>query len=178
MIRQLKIVAVLTGFLLSLGIGLASGSDSVTGVVSESGFTGVIINGIKYNTGLETSYTPEDYRPIKGDTVTVSYYPKTARNGEQILAVSTLVLVKKDPNRKELESPANGVVLEVGRKNIRFDFPATGQVVSMERKRGMEVIPTAWVPVPGDKVVVHFEQVRARFGNRLLMVIHKMEKAE
>ena len=178
MIRHLKTATALTtGIILLLTIGLAHATESITGVVSKSGFSGVIIKDIKYNTGRETKYTPDDYRPIQGDTVTVSYYSKTLRKGENILAVSALALVKKDPNRKELTSPAKGIVQEVGRKRIRFDFPEVGQVIAMEKKRGMEMVPTAWQPAPGDKVIVHFARVKARFGNSMVTVINKMEKA-
>lgn len=157
---------------------------SATGVVLESGFSGVILKdpgnsaGVKYNTGRETTFSPEDYSPVKGDTIKVDYYRKLLKNGEEILAVSALTLVKRDSKRKELTSPADGVVTETGRKNIRFDFPQTGQQVSMERKRGMELIPGGWTPAVGDKVRVHYDKVRSRFGNGIVHVMTKIEKVE
>jgi hypothetical protein len=157
---------------------------SATGVVLESGASGVILPapgksaGVKYNTGRETRYSPEDYRPVKGDTIKVEYYRKLLKNGEEILAVSALSLVKQDPNRKEITSPAEGVVSEIGRKNIRFHFPNTGQQVSMERQRGMELVPGGWEPAEGNKVRVHYNKVRAKFGSGFVYVITRIEKLD
>lgn len=157
---------------------------SATGVVLESGFSGVVLKtpgnkaGVKYNTGRETRFSPEDYSPVKGDTVKVDYYRKQLKNGEEILAVSALSLVKMDPNRKELTSPADGVVTEIGRKNILIDFPQTGQQLSMERKRGMDLVPGGWEPAVGNKVRVHYEKVRSRFGGGLVYVMEKIEKLD
>ena len=169
--------------LVALQVGPAGAEEmSVTGVVLESGFSGVVLKsqgkaaGVKYYTGRETRFSPQDYSPVKGDTVKLTYYPKTLRNGEEILAVATLTLVKMDPNRKELSSPAVGTVVEIGRRNIRFDFPASGEKLSMERKRGMEKVPGGWEPAVGDKVKVTYEKVRSRFGGGIVYVMSKMEK--
>ncbi|MFA5517029.1 MAG: hypothetical protein WDA20_12155, partial [Desulfuromonadales bacterium] len=49
---------------------LMAAEMSATGVVLESGFSGVILKtpgesaGVKYNTGRETLFSPEDYRPV------------------------------------------------------------------------------------------------------------------
>ncbi|MBU0674304.1 MAG: hypothetical protein KJ950_06645 [Proteobacteria bacterium] len=184
---QCTVKAVLSGMVLLMTLGLAQGlfaADTVTGVILESGFSGVVVKapgekaGVKYNTGRETVYSPDDYRPLKGDTVTLAFYSKTARNDEEILAVSNLTLIKKDPNRKELTSPATGTIQEVGRRGIRFDFTEIGQVATMEQKRGMETVPDGWKPAAGDKVTVTFESVKARFGNKIVLVISKMEKTD
>ncbi|MFA5516081.1 MAG: hypothetical protein WDA20_07300, partial [Desulfuromonadales bacterium] len=113
---------------------------------------------------------------VAGDTVKIDYYRKELRSGEKILAVSALSLVKKDPNRKELTSPAVGAVTEIGRKNIRFDFPEAGQQVSMERKRGMALIPAGWEPAVGNKVRVHYDKVKSRFGSGYVYVMSKIEQ--
>ncbi len=185
MIQRFKSKAALKGVIILIVLAFAQGlyaADTVTGLVKESGFSGIVLKakgkkaGVKYNTGRETIYSPDDYRPMKGDTVTISYYPKPWRGGGEILDVSSLTLVKKDPNRKELKSPATGIVREVGRRNIRFEFPKVGQTISMERKRGMKRIPAGWKPAVGDKVKVTFDKVKARFGNRFVQVISKIEK--
>jgi len=171
--------------LVALQVGQSRAEEmSVTGVVLESGFSGVVLRpqgkgeGIKYNTGRETRYSPADYNPVAGDTVKLTYYKKMLKNGEDILAVSTLTLVKMDPNRKELTSPAIGTVVEIGRKNIRFDFPATGERLSMERKRGMDLVPAGYEPALGDKVKVSYEKVRSRFGGGIVFVMDRMEKVK
>jgi len=185
MIQGFKNKAALKGVIIFIVLAFAQGlyaADTVTGLVKESGYSGIVLKAkgkkaaVKYNTGRETIYSPDDYRPMKGDTVTISYYHKALRNGGEVLAVSSLTLVKKDPNRKELKSPAIGIVREVGRKNIRFEFPKAGKTISMEMKRGMEKIPAGWNPAVGDKVKVTFDNVKARFGNRFIKVISKIEK--
>lgn len=184
MMQRFKIQTVLAA-LLMLVFGFAQLSlaeETITGLVVESGFSGVVVKADgregKYNTGKETIYTPEDYRPLKGDTVTLTYYPKTSRSGGEILAVSSLSLVKMDPNRKELSSPASGIIREVGRKNLRIEFPGAAQSASMEMKRDMEKSPDGWLPAAGDKVTVTFDKVKARFGNNFVLVINKLEKTD
>ncbi len=184
MLKKFKIQAVLTGVLLLVfgftQISLAE--ETITGVVLESGFSGVVVKAGervgKYNTGKDTTFAPEDYRPIKGDTVTLTYYPKTSRNGGEVLAVSALSLAHKDPNRKDLNSPASGIIREVGRKSIRIEFPEAAQSFSMDMKRGMETVPGGWQPTAGAKVTVSFEKVKSRFTNNQVLVISKLEKAD
>lgn len=173
---KIKTTAILTGLLLFLTFGLAQAADTVTGTISKSGFSGVVVNGTKYNTGRETKYTPVDYRPLSGDTITLTYYEKAMRNGNHLLAVSTLTLVKKDPNRKELVSPADAVITEVGRSRIRFDFSSTKQIISLAMKRGMDKVPSGWKPTVGDKVVVTFSKVKSRWTSNYVTVIDKLEK--
>ncbi len=173
-------VAVLLLFLVL--VGQLRAEETRTGVVLESGYSGVVLqspddpNGIKYNTGRETSYSPADYRPVKGDIITLAYYQKQLPNGQDVLAVSSLKLVKMDPNRKELTSPAEGSIIEIGRKSIRIDFPENGQNISMDRKRGMQVVPGGWEPVMGDKVRVDYEKVKSRFTGGIVFVISRIEK--
>lgn len=184
MIKRLKNKGALKGVIILIVLAFAQGlyaAETVTGLVTESGFSGIILKAkgkkaVKYNTGRATVYSPDNYRPMQGDTVTVKYYHKARRGGGEILAVSNLTLVKKDPNRKELKSPATGIVREVGRRNLLIEFPKIGQAISMERKRGMKRIPSGWKPAVGDKVKVTFDNVKARFTNRFVKVISKIEK--
>jgi len=182
-------LAVLAGVVL-LVMGLAQGvaaNDSVTGLVVESGMSVVVLQGAdgattKYNLGAETNFIPGDYRPGSGDSVTLEYYAKTLRSGESVLAVAKLTMVSKNPNRKDLESPALGTIREVGRKSLRIDIPAVGQIVSMDLGRNMEKIPADWKPAVGDKVKVSFNRVKSSFGvigiTNLVNVISILEKVE
>ncbi len=181
--------AVLAGALL-LFMGLAQvvfATDSVTGLVVESGMSAVVLQGAdgtttRYNFGVETAYIPSDYRPGSGDTVTLEYYAKTLRNGDNVLAVAKLTMVSKDPNRKDLESPALGTIREVGKKSLRIDIPSVGQVVSMDLGRNMTKVPADWKPAVGDKVKVNFNKVKSSFGviglTNLVNVISILEKTE
>jgi len=182
--RRFKIKAALTGvlFLLFGFTQIALAEETITGVVQESGFSGLVIKAEgsagKYYTGKDTTYTPSDYRPVKGDTVTLTYYPKSHRNGGEIMAVASLTLVSMDQNRKDLASPASGIIREVGRKNLRIEFPGAAQVVSMEMKRDLETVPGGWLPAIGARVTVSFDKVKSRFGNGVVMVITKLEKTD
>ncbi|MBU0729402.1 MAG: hypothetical protein KKE17_03545 [Proteobacteria bacterium] len=183
--RKLLNMIVVLAFIFSPLSVLADESESTkTGVVKETGLTGFILvatgetDGIKYNPGRETVYDPADYRPQTGDTVTVNFYKKAMRDGRTILAVSDLKLVKKDPNRKELSNPATGTITEVGRKRIEFEFPETGQIIAMDKKRGMQSVPDGWVPSPGEKVNVTYEQVPSRFTGGMVYVITAIEKVQ
>jgi hypothetical protein len=169
------VVALLVAVMLLVG-SVAIAEQTVTGIVQEGGLSGLVIQGVKYNTGRETSFSPADYRPVKGDTVTLSYYSKTMPNGQEGLAVSSLELVKKDPNRKELTSPAVGEVTEVTRRAVRLNVPATGQEIVMDFKRGMEFSPRGWKPAVGDKVRVHYDKVPSRFTGGMVYVMSKLEK--
>jgi hypothetical protein len=173
--RGFGIMAFLVTVILLSG-PVVNAEQSVTGLVQEAGFSGPVIDGVKYNTGRETSYTPDDYRPVKGDTVTLTYYNKTMPNGQEGLAVSSLTLVKKDPNRKELANPAEGTVREVTRRAVRIDFPAAGQEIVMDFKRGMEFSPKGWKPAVGDKVKVHYDKVPSRFTGGIVHVMSRIEK--
>lgn len=189
MTPRCRVGAVLAGMLLMF-LGLAQvvfAGDSVTGLVVESGMSAVILQGsdgttTKYNLGAETNFIPSDYRPGSGDTVTLVYYSKTLRNGDNVLAVSSLTMVNKDPNRKDLESPAQGTIKEVGRKAIRIDIPSVGQQVSMEMGRNMTKVPADWKPAVGDKVKVSFNRVKSALGTfgitNLVNVISILEKTE
>ena len=182
---RLAVFTVIAAILVLCRFGVAWAADQkVTGIVAESGYSGVVLKapgerkGVKYNTGRETTYNPADYRPVKGDTVTLAYYRKLLGNGKELLAVSSITLVKKESGRKELTSPAMGVVREAGRKMMRIEFPATGQVITMDKKRGMDIMPPGWVPAAGDRVKVYYEKVPARFGPGVVHVIGKLEKAK
>jgi hypothetical protein len=84
--------------------------------------------------------------------------------------------VKKDPNRKELANPAEGTVREVTRRAVRIDFPAAGQEIVMDFKRGMEFSPKGWKPAVGDKVKVHYDKVPSRFTGGIVHVMSRIEK--
>jgi len=176
------LTAVLT-IVFILGFVSPSIADAeVTGVVKELGFNKFVMVGsgsntaTTYNTGRETQYSPSDYRVLAGDTITINYYEKTARSGNIILAVSSVLLKNSDPNRKDLVSPAVGIVKEVGRSKIRINYPEYNKTLSWPKKRGIKMTPTGYAPQVGDKVEVHFEKVTNRWTKQSGYVINAMKK--
>lgn len=174
--RQAVLVGAVLVLLLLHGTQLRAADQVVTGVVVKSGYSGVVVKGVKYQTGRETVFTPRNYRPSAGDTVTVRFYRRVRGHGRVALVASALSLVNKDPAHQEISSPAVGIVRKVGRRRIRFEFPALGQVVTMEMKRGTKKNPARWRLAVGDKVRVYSDKVPARFGSKAVMVISRMEK--
>lgn len=182
--RQAVLVGVVMFLTFFHGAQLWAADRAVTGVVVESGFTGVIVKAagdlraVKYQTGRGTVFAPANYRPVAGDTVTVRFYNKFRASGKEALVASAVSLQRNDPPRQEISSPAVGFVRRVGWRRIRFEFPAIGQVITMEMKRGMKKTPAHWRPAVGNKVRVHYDRVRARFGRRMVMVISQMENLD
>ena len=155
----------------------------MTGIVNEASLGSIIVTPkgeratIRYHIGRETKYTPHDYRAIAGDTVSINYYEKTSRTGGHMLVASTMTLVKTDPDRKDLTSPAQGIVDEVGRMgNIRITYPSFGITISLGRKRGCKYTPVGYAPQVGDKVEVHFEEAVNRWTGGKSKVITAIKK--
>jgi hypothetical protein len=179
--RQTVLIGMVLCLVLWHSAQLQAAERAVTGVVVKSGFSGLIVNSggpqpVKYQTGRKTVFSPGHYRPQPGDTVTVRFSPKTRANGRVALVAAAVAQVKKAPARQEITSPAVGLVRKVGWRRIRFDFPASGQVVTMEMKRGTKKEPPSWRPAAGDRVRVYFTKVRARFGRKMVLVISRIEK--
>ena len=169
-------------FLLLLPAAAFSNPDSVvTGVITKQGFGSIIVKDssgieIKLNTGRETNYQPADYRCEMGDTITANYYKKVSRDGlSSLLAVKKITLVKADPNRKVLKSPATGTIEKAGRKWFQVSIPAVNKTMKFERIRGTKTSPDGWIPKDGQKVVIDFEKKPARWGKNYVYVIKSMK---
>ena len=169
-------------FLLLLPAAAFSKPDSViTGVITKQGFGYIIVKDssgieIKLNTGRETNYEPADYRCEMGDTITANYYKKVSRDGRSsLLAVKKITLVKADPNRKVLQSPATGTIEKAGRKWFQVSIPAVNKTMKFERIRGTKISPDGWIPRDGQKVVIDFEKKPARWGKNYVYVIKSMK---
>lgn len=155
-------------------------SGNVAGTVAEAGFGNFTLShdgtSTKFLTGRETSYEPDDYRPQSGDKISVTYITKKARSGDNALVATLLKLNTPNPDRKELKSPANGQITEVGKKSIRVNFPSEKTSLSFEQQRSTEYVPSDWKPADGDNVTVHFNRVPGRWGKTYVYVIDKIEK--
>lgn len=182
--RQAVLVGVVMLLAILPGAKLWAAERTVTGIVVKSGYSGVIVKAVddakavKYQTGRETVSSPANYRPLAGDTVTVRFHSKHRANGKEVLVASALSLLKRASPGQEISSPAVGFVRKVGWRKIRFEFPAIGQVLTMEMKRATKRTPARWRPAVGNKVRVHYAKVRARFGRRMVMVISKIESLD
>ena len=163
-------------FLLLPAAAFSNSGSVVTGVITQQGFGYIIVKNssgaeIKLNTGRETNYEPADYRCEVGDTITADYYEKVSRDSlSSLLAVKKITLVKVDPNRKVLQSPATGTIEKAGRKWFLVSIPAVNKTIKFERIRGTETSPSGWIPRDGQKVVIDFEKKPARWGKNYVYV--------
>ncbi len=179
-----KFMSIISLAVLLLGttVVVSSANQEVTGTIVESGMGSIIMKqkgtstNVRYHIGRKTVYSPSNYRAQVGDKVTLSFFEKPARNGQTMLAVSSLTLKEKDPNRKALKSPAKGIIEEVGRVMIRINYTAQKTSISMAKKRGYVLQPTGYVPTAGDHVVVEFETVINRWTQQQQQVITKITK--
>jgi hypothetical protein len=177
---QILIISLIM-FLLLPAAAFSNPDSVVTGVITQQGFGHIIVKDssgieIKLNTGRETNYQPADYRCEVGDKITADYYEKVSRDGlSSLLAVKKITLVKVDPNRKVLQSPATGTIKKAGRKWFQVSIPAVNKTIKFERIRGTKTSPSGWVPADGQKVVIDFEKKPARWGKNYVYVIKSMK---
>jgi hypothetical protein len=177
---QILIISLIM-FLLLPAAAFSNPDSVVTGVITQQGFGHIIVKDssgieIKLNTGRETNYQPADYRCEVGDKITADYYEKVSRDGlSSLLAVKKITLVKVDPNRKVLQSPATGTIKKAGRKWFQVSIPAVNKTIKFERIRGTKTSPGGWIPKDGQKVVIDFEKRPARWGKSYVYVIKSME---
>ena len=168
-------------FLLLPAAAFSNPGSVITGVITQQGFGHIIVKDssgieIKLNTGRETNYQPSNYRCEVGDKITADYYEKASRDGlSSLLAVKKITLVKVDPNRKVLQSPATGTIEKAGRKWFQVSIPAVNKTMKFERIRGTKTSPRGWVPADGQKVVIDFEKKPARWGKSYVYVIKSMK---
>ena len=175
------LVISLVMFLLLPAAAFSNPGSAVTGVITKQGFGYIIVKDssgteIKLNTGRETNYQPANYRCEVGDKITADYYEKVSRDSlSSLLAVKKITLVKVDPNRKVLQSPATGTIEKAGRKWFQVSIPAVNKTIKFERIRGTKTSPDGWIPKDGQKVVIDFEKKPARWGKHYVYVIKSMK---
>ncbi|MBA7615297.1 hypothetical protein ES703_22575 [subsurface metagenome] len=178
---QILVISLIMFLLLLPAAAFSNPGSVVTGVITKQGFGSIIVKDssgteIKLNTGRETNYEPADYRCEMGDTITANYYKKVSRDGlSSLLAVKKITLVKADPNRKVLKSPATGTIEKAGRKWFQVSIPAVNKTMKFERIRGTKTSPDGWIPKDGQKVVIDFEKKPARWGKNYVYVIKSMK---
>ena len=178
---QILVISLIMFLLLLPAAAFSNPGSVITGVITKQGFGSIIVKDssgieIKLNTGRETNYEPADYRCEIGDTITANYYKKVSRDGlSSLLAVKKITLVKADPNRKVLKSPATGTIEKAGRRCFQVSIPAVNKTIRFERIRGTKTSPDGWIPRDGQKVVIDFEKKPARWGRNYVYVIKSMK---
>jgi len=163
---------------LALGRFAALG-DEASGLVSEPGFGSFQLDEkgtarLFSLSSRSTAYEPADWRPAKGDEVTVTYTTQTKR-GKTLLVVDKLKLVKAGPNTITISSPVTVEITEVGRTGVNAKIP-TGQVIKFTYDRKTQKLPAGWVPAVGEKANIEFRTDVGLGGFRIPRVIIKMEK--
>lgn len=103
----------------------------------------------------KTSYKPDDWRPVVGDQVVVTYVEATSR-GNEILQAAIVELVKAGPNTVRITSPVEVVITEVGRTGYNAKIAPSGPIAKFTKQRSTKIEPTGWVPAVGDKVIMTF----------------------
>ena len=178
---QILVISLIMFLLLLPAAAFSNPGSVVTGVITKQGFGSIIVKDssgieIKLNTGRETNYEPADYRCEVGDKITANYYKKFSRDGRSsLLAVKKITLIKLDPNRKVLQSPATGTIEKAGRKWFQVSIPAVNKTMKFERIRGTKTSPDGWIPKDGQKVIIDFEKKPARWGKNYVYVIKSMK---
>jgi len=126
----------------------------------------------------ETTFTPELWRPAKGDQISADYYEKTGRNGT-IIVIRKIELVKAGPNTINITSPVNVTIVETGRSGFKTTLDDYNDIdKKFARFRGTKTNPAGWVPRSGDKAVITFHVQKARFTFNVAYLADEVKKAD
>ena len=164
-----------------LGFTLAAQADEAAGIVSDAGFGKLTLKDKKdvvrqfSLSQKETKYSPEDWRPGPGDSVTVTFTQTEGRRGP-VLVTSLVKLDKAGPSTiVNLKSPVAVSVTEYGRTGIKAKLP-DGKEIKFTRHSGTVYTPAGWQPAPGEKARVTFRVQPARVGLGLNYLADSIEK--
>ncbi len=142
--------------------------------VTDSNGTEFLLNVSK----RETSYEPKLWRPADDDKVSATYYEKTGRNGAMLVA-KKITLLKAGPNTITVTSPATVTILETGRSGfITTLTDYDNKDLKFTRQRNTKMVPTGWVPAPGEKAIITFHKQQARFGFNVAYMADEVRKAD
>jgi hypothetical protein len=160
-------------------------SDEANGTITDTGFGSYKIddNGTmrEFNISRGKSvYEPVNWRPEKGDKVSITFSVTPNKRGKTVLAVQKTTLIKAGPNTiADLASPVTVTVVETGISGVKVKLPK-GQIIKFDYKRGnaTEKVPAGWVELPGEKAIITFQVQRNRWTDNINYVADKVEKVK
>lgn len=175
------VVAVSAFSLLVCHMGFCDDKDNTTeGTVEETGWGKFKIKDkdgtlrLFHVSKKSTTFSPEDWRPMKGDKVSVKFSTFQRRNAT-IAQIDSVKLVEAGPNTPRMTSPVEVEIREVGRSGFRVKLLDSGKLVKFSRHRGTQMEPVGWTPAVGDKAKITFSfRTGMMFG--VTYIADKVEK--
>jgi hypothetical protein len=185
---MIRVMAGMMAVVLSCSLWAMAQGDVVKttqGVVQEDGFGKFRLKDkagtswLFYLSHDKTRYTPDDWRPIVGDEVNISHMEVQSR-GNTISQAVTVGLVKAGPNTIRIKSPVEVQITETGRSGYKAKVLSTGVIVRFGNQRSSQVVPTGWVPTPGEKALVTFTAQPSKIwgGFGISYALDKIEKID
>ena len=106
-------------------------------------------------------YSPPEFHALAGDRLGVTYGVTGGSKPKNVaLAV---VLLKPDTKRKEMTSPATGIIREAGMTRHKIHLPDRKFTVIMLKGKNAVSTPDDWKPETGDRIRVQFSETSGRF---------------
>ena len=159
--------------------------NMVQGTIVETGFGKFKLQDLQdkkkvtrlfYVSRKSTIFKPNNWRPINGDKVSLTYIEVPKRKST-IAKVGTVTLVKAGPNTLRLKSPVAVEIAETGRSGYKVRIGKSRTLFKFASHRRTKVVPAGWIPAPGDKAVITFRIKPAMiFG--LNYIVDKVEKTD
>ena len=135
--------------------------NAVVGTVQETGWGKFKIkdeNGtvrLFHISKKATAFSPEDWRPMIGDKVSIKYSTFQRRN-TTVAQIDTVKLIEAGPNTPRMTSPVDVEIREMGRGSVRVKILKSGKLVKFSRGRATRMEPAGWVPTAGEKARITF----------------------
>lgn len=168
-------------FLFSAMTFSASALDTAKGTIAEQGYGKFYLDdesGTRlhiYESKKSTIYEPNTWRPNTGDKVTVQYTKQMGKNAMKLVA-SKITLVEAGSMTVNFESPVEVEVMEIGRSKILANVITANQAIRFDKAKGMQFVPTGWIPMPGEKAKLYFFTKPSTFKFGLTYMASKLEK--
>ena len=138
----------------------------IEGTIVEGGALGFILKSdaggqMRFAAYHDAVYNPPEFHALAGDRLGVTY-GVTGQTKTKNIALE-IVLLKPDGQRREMTSPAVGVVREAGMTRHKIHLPDYNFTVIMLKGKAATSLPDDWKPETGDKIRVQFSETAGRF---------------
>ena len=138
----------------------------IEGIVVEGGALGFVLMGdsgktLRVAAYQDARYDPIEFHALAGDRLGVTYGVVGQTKTKNIAL--KVALLRPDKTRKEMSSPAIGIIREAGKTRHKIHLPEYKYTVIMLKGKTPGKIPDDWKPEAGDKVRVQFFETRGRF---------------